>query len=457
MQQQGTELKWYIAAAAIAAAAGAAVVVSGWLVVGGFLALGGLAWLILTHPRNAVIASTLIAGAALLAVPIMRVSSADSGLRMPILALVSALAVVAFIRSKAKIPGWPCAAVLGLLAVGTVANLRAADPYQWSSLGVLVLIAFAGLAFGSAVASVDALRPVYAGVIYASLAASALAVVEFLTEMEPLWRGGRVLSDGQSVAMRSDLLPGYVRAQATFGHPLILAAVLLVAVALALGSDVFAKRSTRWLVVALLAAGILASGSRNAAVLLALLLIAMAGKRAFRGWLPRLVFFGVPFAIIGFALFASEIASALASGSFTHRFGSISVLPQYAFGRDTVGMLFGDGAASTPRLLRSGFLQSDNFLAVDNQFMLALVQFGLLGFLAFAAVTVVAFRRARGLSRILIALFAAQCFIFDLLAWPAVALMLWFTIGTIAAETQKKRETPESSPLVASGEPVPSQ
>ncbi|MEU2002079.1 hypothetical protein ACH47B_13405 [Rhodococcus sp. NPDC019627] len=444
---------WYLAAGVVAAILGVAVVLSGWILLAAILALGGAAWLISLPARKAVIVSTGLALAILFAVPIMRVSGEHTFLRIPVLASIVALAALALARSKARVSGRLLAALGGILATGTLANLRVDDPYQWSTLGMFGIIAATGLIFGAATVRMDAIRPVYACVVFLAAAEAALALFELQTVMEPLWRGGKVLPDGESVAMRSELIPGLLRAQGTFAHPLILASVLLVAVAITLGSDVFVGKAwMKWGVTALCTAGIAASGSRNAVILLALLFIALAGKRALRGLWARLVIYGVPLAVIAAILLYPQLSYVVTTGSWTHRIGSITALPEFAFGRDTLTMFIGDGTASTPRLLQAGLLFSNRFLAVDNQFVLILIQFGLIGFVLMCGILVAALSRSSRLTRILLALFVAQFFVFDVLAWPSVAVLLWIAVGLAFSTAPQSEEpmptlSPRSAPM----------
>ncbi|WP_167675292.1 hypothetical protein [Rhodococcus sp. B10] len=390
---------------------------------------------------------TLAAVAAVLviltAIPVLRLTGSDTVLRLPVLALIAAVTFGVLIKDGGTTLN-PRAGVAGVafLVVGCVANLRADDSYQWLSLGAMVGIAAAGSILGASTVQHDVVRPLFQWVIGLALVQCVYAVYEAFAEPDPLWRGARVLPDGESVALRSELLDGFDRAQGTMGHPLVLAALALTAVTLVIATDAVRSNPVKVALVAVLGAGILATGSRNAVILLVGLLVVLWGAASWNVMVGRAVVFGIPVAVIAVILGQQKIADLFDSGSYSHRAGAIEVVPRLTSIRDFATMIFGDGSASTPRLQNAGLLQSDRFIAIDNQFLLLFIQYGLAGTLLITGLLVAAIRRDRGAARVVLAVWLVQFFIFDVLAWPSSAFVVWLAVG-IAVSTRKADHDPE--------------
>ncbi|WP_285189975.1 hypothetical protein [Rhodococcus sp. MEB041] len=364
-------------------------------------------------------------------VPVLRLEPADARYRLAVLAVVAVTTLAVFLKDGG-LALQPRILPLGvsLVAVGTAANLRANDAYQWLAFGALVGIAGAGFVVGSSMARHDVVRPVFRWLIAIVTAQAAYAVYEAREGIDPLWRGATVDSaTGRSTPLRSELIEGYFRAQATYGHPLVLASACLMAVVLVVTTDAVLKNSHRFLLVGVLSAGIVASGSRNAVIILAGVLLFVWGARNWRVTAARALFFGTPLAFIAVILLWDRIQEFIGTGSFYHRAGAFDVVTKLFERRDLVPLMVGDGSASTPRLQRQGVLQSATFVAIDNQFILLFIQYGLLGLGLVAALILLGFRsKDRGL-RLVMAVWLVQFFVFDVLAWPSAAMLLWLAVG----------------------------
>ncbi|WP_143546273.1 hypothetical protein [Rhodococcoides fascians] len=370
-------------------------------------------------------------------IPVLRLTGADTSLRLPVLALI-AIATIGVVIKDGGTTLHPSTGVAGtaFLVVGCIANLRADDTYQWLALGSMVGIAASGTILGASLVQHNVVRPVFQWVIGIAAAQCAYAVVEVMAGIEPLWRGARVMPDGESVAIRSELIEGFARAQGTLGHPLVLAALALMAVTLTIATDAVPRLPARLSLLAVLTAGILASGSRNAVIVLGALLLILWGARTWTAMLGRAMFFGIPILLVAAILGSERIAEFFDSGSYSHRAGALEVVPKLFNIRDFPTLMFGDGSASTPRLQNAGLLQSDRFIAIDNQFLLLFIQYGLAGTLLVSGILIAAIRRDRGTARVVIGVWLAQFFIFDALAWPSSAMLLWLSVG-IAASLRK--------------------
>lgn len=384
---------------------------------------------------------TLYAAVAVLilltAVPVLRLTGGDTGLRIPILGAIALITVFVVAKDHGSMMS-PNVAVAGsaFIACGAVSNLMASDRYQWITFAAFAGVAVTGIVLGASVAAHNLVRPVFQWVIGIAAAQCAYAVYEVLVSADPLWRGARVLPDGESVAIRSELIEGFTRAQGTLGHPLVLAALTLMAVTLTIATDAVPRTPARLTLLAVFTAGILASGSRNAVLLLGALLVILWGAKSGRVMAARAVFFGIPIGAIAGILAIARIGEFFDSGSYSHRAGAFEVIPRLFDIRGFLTTVFGDGSASTPRLQTAGLLQSDRFIAIDNQVLLLFIQYGLAGVLLVMGLFVAALRRDQGTARIVIAVWVVQFFVFDVLAWPSSAFLVWLAVG-IAVSNRK--------------------
>lgn len=399
--------------------------------VAGVLAAGVAAAIFWALPRKA--AAMTAAGGALLvlaAVPILRIHEHDT-LQVAIPVLVLVLAGIAATREG--VPrglAKPAALLVLLLALEAAATARVEDDNEWAALAVTAAVAVTGLGFGAVAVVRGAWPRLRALLVWAALAEAAFAVVEVFYLSAPLWRGATILPTGHSIPLRSQLLEGLPRAQGTFGHPLPLAFFLLVALAFVLRDQTF--RRGRWLATVVLLAGIAASGSRNALLFAAILLVLKGGRSSLVVRAPLLIGLVAGVALLAMPKLAPAMDEFAGTGSFTHRAGAVESVGRL-MDRDLFPVLFGDGASSTPRLFRQGLLQSDGLLAVDNQVVLTVAQNGLVGLAVLAVLLVGAVRRARAGVRVALIVAVGQFAVFDVLTWPASAFLVWLLVGAAFA------------------------
>ncbi|SNR41445.1 O-antigen ligase [Blastococcus mobilis] len=226
----------------------------------------------------------------------------------------------------------------------------------------------------------------------------------------------------------NELLPAVGgRATGTMAHPIPFGTLMAVASVLALFALPRYGRSVRVAASAGFAAGVLLSGSRSAALVLAVCLVL--------GWFwPGVARVGAPARLVlvggvAAALFRVDLAgltavSSLAeSGSLTHRLGAVDAGFRL-LGRPAGELLLGSGAGSLPALFADGLLQQDGFRAVDNQVVTTFALAGLVGVAALLAAVGTGLLRGDRASRPAALVVVLMFLSFDVLQWTAAAVLL---------------------------------
>lgn len=375
-------------------------------------------------------------------IPMLRLTSEQSQLKLIVPAVLAVSGTALWARVKYR----PSAGLTWVLIVSFLvqafATSREVDSYEWQSLALTITVVYASLAVAGSTTKLKLWRSVAGVMITIAAAQAALGLFELMYMVEPLWRGALILADGQSVALRNDIFPSLMRAQGTLGHPLPYAFTLIVGCIVLLRSE-RGHGFWRFLLWALLAAGVLASGSRNAIVLFVVAtLLGMIRPQRVGGFT-----FATLLALIGSVLglpFIMEQVDRLAgSGSVYHRVGAIHSIERLNFLRDFSPSMIGDGAASTPRLFSDGLLQSDGLEAVDNQYVYTLAQEGIFGLMVVIIIFLIAFKRADSTLRLLLFAVFVECMIFDLLFWPSMAVYAWVFIGVAIGRKPDPKEPRE--------------
>lgn len=419
---------WFLLAVAlVAAATGATIATSPALVVGGGSAVVFFAWVATRPPSTTAAVAALVAVAVVVAIPVNRLQDGYGSLRSLVPLLLAALAAVAAIRCR-PLAANLVAVVMGVLGFAVLATVQHSDQGAWRNLVLFAVTALAGVLLGGSVAAARAGRPVGIGLVVLAAAEAGYAAYEALGGAEPLWVGAAIRPDGTSAPLPNLLIDGLTRAQGTFGHPLPLACFLLVALVIALRLRPF-PRLARLALVLLLVAGLVATGSRNALILAGLIVFLKAGRGAASGRMAALVAGSAVALMVALPSLSSTYGSFAETGSFTHRIGTLDSMGRLLTERDAIASLFGDGSASAFRLFRQGFFAADGLFAVDNQIVLLLAEYGLVGVVAVVWLLAAAVSRSRGTARVVLLVLLAQFFIFDALAWPGVAVLLWGAVG----------------------------
>ena len=372
-------------------------------------------------------------------IPALRLSGELGQLRLVVPAVLAMSGTALLARVKFLAPAGLVWALVAAFLIQALATAAVMDPYQWETLALTITVVYAGLAVAGSTTKLCLWRSVAGLMIAMAAAQAALGLFELAFLDQPLWRGGRILPSGQSVALRNELIPSMTRVQGTLAHPLPYAFTLILGCALLMRSE-SGRRVGKFLLWALFAAAIIASGSRNAIALFVIVTLLGMIK-------PRQV------GRFGFATFVAAIGSILAlpfimeqidrltgSGSVFHRMGALESIERLIFARGFWPSVIGDGSASTPRLFSTGLLQTDGFEAVDNQYVLTLAQEGLIGAAILIGIFLVAFKRADATLKLLLVAIFAECMIFDLLSWPSMAIYAWVFIGVAMGRKPARRD-----------------
>lgn len=325
-------------------------------------------------------------------------------------------------RSTARVIPWLLLAYGALLVGSTALHSEIAN----STLLTATLVP-AGCAFLLIVAT-DVVQRVRIEqfVVIAAAAESLYAIVEVARGLAPLWRGG-------AMGLESQIIPGLTRSQGTLGHPLPLALTCVTAIGLLLARRYEAPRAATIGGITLLAGGIVASGSRSALAIVAILLAFSIGRRA---WSV------VTIAVLAVTLGAASLAAAgffqsatylnfIRGDSLSHRSGALSAVPRLLDSQDLGSILFGNGYFSAPYLFARGLLQQGNFYAIDNQLVTSLVEVGMVGMLLLVALSILCWSRA-GRYRLLVVGLVAFFFTFDILSWPSAATLFCVVVALVA-------------------------
>jgi hypothetical protein len=277
---------------------------------------------------------------------------------------------------------------------------------------------------------------------------AAYAVVEVTVQPPVLWASPvpeDFIWDG--TRLPSELIAGMVRGQGSFGHPLLLAFVLLVAAALLLRVKL---TPARFICLGVLFAGVLATGSRSATlVMLAMVLFTLGTKRF--AFVRGLFLAGAAFLLVaGTGILDTVIERFSESGSLTHRQGAIDALPRLLGEQDETHIMFGNGWYAREELYNRGLLQLDGFVAVDNQFISLIVSAGLVGLALFVVMMLWSVRRSKSGPLLALLVGLSMFIVFDVnefpATWAVLALLVGYSVSSVRAA--RKDEAEEAAPKV---------
>lgn len=256
----------------------------------------------------------------------------------------------------------------------------------------------------------------------------------------------------------NEIIPGVLRAQGSFGHPLLFVFALLIAMAF---TRDFPLRNNivRDSLTVLFIAGAIAAGSRSATLIMIGVLLFSLGSRSFR----VLRGIGVGIVVAGVAVFSGFFDSAVVarfteSGSLTHRqgiWGNIPSLLSQSFERQ----LIGSGWIRVEDVYAQQILPAtDGFHAIDNQLIATFITSGWLGLGLFVAAVIVSIAHGRGPVRLALVAGAGMFFVFDVLEFPAtwslLALLIGFAATTSGGDITRADRAPRSEASELSPERV---
>jgi len=408
------------------------------LAVTGFLVLGSALLLLVSRERGR---RTQLALTVLLllwiAVPSSRPIGSPTLLRVTVAA--AALLTVLALRDAggARLRGTTLVLVALLIELGAVTTLGADGGAQYKFVVALLAVLPPFLLAGAMDST--GRRALAAQVVALATGEAVLAVIEPLLFPQHLWVSAQRGSEGQVVPLPNELLSSLgERSQGTLGHPLPLGLVLLVGTALA----VYVVRLhvlVRVGVVLLLLGGLVTAGAR--ASLAASLVVVVARMTRRLGPLRAALLLGAA----GAALSAPALADVAETGSFLHRLGAVQSVERLLSDQPLARTWFGSGYGAAPQAFEAGLLQSDKFPAVDNQFVLLLVQGGLAAVLLVGLLCLLVVVRAPGPWKPAVASVVVTFGLFDVLTWPSTAALAGALFGVCSAA---RARPPATSPTV---------
>ena len=289
-----------------------------------------------------------------------------------------------------------------------------------------------------------------------SVVESYLGLTEILGWLSPVWGYDRIGWNGLERPYESELFEGQIRATGTLGHPLLLAFLMVVSIALIVGVRPFKSSLITGFCVASCFMGIVVASSRSGILIAAVLLAFSARSVVTRLWV------GCVFGIVLAVLFKfGDLASIPAlqrfgsSNSVAHRSSSVGALGSLLQDQGFVPTVLGNGFISARRLYENGTLPyAGGFYAIDNQFVSILVVSGLIGLACVVALFGWCLLRGGGPYRWSVGAILAQFFTFEVLMWPsslAITLVILVFAGLSASRGRTVRARHSSAGLAESG------
>lgn len=368
-------------------------------------------------------------------------------LRFVIIGACGYLVIIVLIRRTKDLSGgrgilWLFMAYFALLYLVTVINLQKSNLDLYTG----ILISGLGAALIFAVMTAAERRIALNGIVWMAVGEALYSIIELVFHLPPIWGRGSDIDGAISGSSHNQFVFSLIRSQATLGNPLPLALLLLVAIALIVRGYGFARRPAQILCVIALIIGIFAAGSRSAMMLTLLLLLFSTQNRAWKavavGGSAVIVLLTVAGAS-GF--FNSDFFTGFINGSsVTHRFGSLSAIPALLTLQSPLQAFFGNGYFSADSIYSSGLLGDSHFRAVDNQFVLSIIEGGLVLLAVLVVLCVLALRAGKNCRPALLAIIFFFM-TFDLLAWPVSTALFGVFIGLGHAESTGKTGTASGS------------
>jgi hypothetical protein len=343
-----------------------------------------------------------------------------------VVAFVPLFYVLAKTRGKTRFGG-PVVALSLFSVVLLASTLASADSIglqRWL-IGALVMVPLAWVTWRMTDAQ---RRIVYKQILILGAVQAGLALTQKITGWPIVW--GYLGTTPEATHSVNHLwLYETGRSLGTLSHPIPLAFLLGVAMLVALSSDAVKGTVPRLGLVALLAAGIAATGTRSAVLCLAAALVVLAFTRSENNYRAVWRIFAI-LAAVGVSLAIdlrnlSLITSLDGTGSLTHRQGAADVMVRL-LEQPVLPVLFGNGRNSLGDLASNGVLQSRTFAAVDNNFVSLVAVAGILGLAAIVALVVYGWVRGDRTTRAALIFVLGMFFSFDVTLWASSFGLLIF-------------------------------
>ena len=259
---------------------------------------------------------------------------------------------------------------------------------------------------------------------------SLLAGWEVGTGAEPLWgfRGG--------IERENPLVDSLVRAQGTFGHPIVLGYYLGAAFVMAWTSSRALGARSRLAALVVIGSGLVLSGTRSAiAASLLAIVVHVLLRRRLVPWIAGTAIITVA-ALITAILdpgISEIVLHAIDSGSWIHRSASLEAVPDL-LARNGWELWWGSGYGSEITLFDDGHIALTYGLPVVDSFLVyVLGTMGIVGLVATIALVTVAFVRGSRMVRALVAYVAVMFFSFDTTVWLSSGVTMFMLLGLAGA------------------------
>jgi len=284
-------------------------------------------------------------------------------------------------------------------------------------------------------------RNVAIGVVVLGGIEAALAIMEPVLFSRHLWASAQVQLqvDGLVAAPDNGILAGMERSQGTLGHALPLGFLLMVSLGLML-RVVDPPALVKWPAAGLFIAAVIFAGSRNSLILAVFLLLFYPSRKLTSVrliWAALLATIMVVAAMITGQISLTFVDQFVASGSYTHRVGVLDAFGQLLSKQSLVHTLIGNGFGSIPSLFARGLLQTDGFNVVDNQFVAALAQGGLVAMITMVILTVTPLVVRDRYWRAAALVILVNCMVYDWFNWTSSAAIGFFVYGCAYAEMRR--------------------
>jgi hypothetical protein len=301
--------------------------------------------------------------------------------------------------------------------------------------GLLTGVLLVGVLLLATTCSRSDVRFLIRGLIGLALVELAVALLSTFAGVAEPWG---YLGTGETSLGANPLLPALgARSLGTLAHPLPFGLLMGAGAVLALFTPWTRHWQPRLAVASALTAGILLSGSRSAviaaviAVVVGLLLPAGRSRKAATLRLGA----AVATAAVLFTVDVGNLAvfsSLEGTGSLEHRLGALDAAGRL-MGRPLLELFFGSGGGSLVALYADRYLQTDGFLAVDNQLVQTFAVAGLVGVVCLLALVVLGLVRGDRGSRPAAVFMLVMFFSFDVLTWESAAVLFTILVALASA------------------------
>ncbi len=278
---------------------------------------------------------------------------------------------------------------------------------------------------------------------------AALAIMEPVLFPRHLWASAQVQLQVDTLVSAPDngILAGMERSQGTLGHALPLGFLLMVSLGLLL-RVVEPPALVKWLTAGLFIGAVIFAGSRNSLILAVFLLLFYPSRKLTSVrliWAALLASIMVVLAMITGQISLTFVDQFVASGSYTHRVGVLDAFGQLLSKQSLLHTVVGNGFGSIPSLFARGLLQTDGFNVVDNQFVAALAQGGLIAMITMVILTVTPLVVRDRYWRAAALVILVNCMVYDWFNWTSSAAVGFFVYG--CAYAQMRRPPAGSEPV----------